>query len=577
MWWSSLPLVALAVASTYGDLNRVDRQRLGFAEKRYAQNPTRVAGDKPRRRKRKAVVDAGDETVCNLKSRAGAKKTGPRFGNLEWRGGAPSAEGLECKAEPGPGSAAPRACCRATEKTVELLSDQWRRHFTRVARRAAESEKTSLEDAARAWRCFPSVVVIGAQKSGSTALAGHLMHHPSVDFSRVKELHYFDKNESQCLGALPYLLQYPPMRAAAITAEATPFYVADLHSCGRIRTQLGPRTTLVTLVREPVARAYSEYQMKHRRVEGQDAFAGALAEHAAAVLRCVLLVGPRNATRGLRACSPDALTEEPKFPQFSVSVSVQLKKRLAQTQGADGLLGWVRDCFWAEKRSGGDGEPFPADLARRVFFDGTDKFGPERPLVASDVKFDAGECFSDGTRERIGDLDGIMRAEIKYLADCARTNYPRWPTPFPPTGAEAAAYITKCVQIRTGISNQYVYRSLYAAQLHRCVGSGVSRDQLLVLDSDDLRHEPQDVLDVLADHAGIPQHAFDAALLKDADALQASLKEKFPSFENSGWRLESSYTQPMPEKLRSDLARFFGPHNELLYAFAGRRFNWPDR
>ncbi|KAH8065547.1 heparan sulfate sulfotransferase [Aureococcus anophagefferens] len=435
MWWSSLPLVALAVASTYGDLNRVDRQRLGFAEKRYAQNPTRVAGDKPRRRKRKAVVDAGDETVCNLKSRAGAKKTGPRFGNLEWRGGAPSAEG-------------PR---------------------------------------------------------------------------------------------------------------------------------LGPRTTLVTLVREPVARAYSEYQMKHRRVEGQDAFAGALAEHAAAVLRCVLLVGPRNATRGLRACSPDALTEEPKFPQFSVSVSVQLKKRLAQTQGADGLLGWVRDCFWAEKRSGGDGEPFPADLARRVFFDGTDKFGPERPLVASDVKFDAGECFSDGTRERIGDLDGIMRAEIKYLADCARTNYPRWPAPFPPTGAEAAAYITKCVQIRTGISNQYVYRSLYAAQLHRCVGSGVSRDQLLVLDSDDLRHEPQDVLDVLADHAGIPQHAFDAALLKDADALQASLKEKFPSFENSGWRLESSYTQPMPEKLRSDLARFFGPHNELLYAFAGRRVNWPDR
>ena len=85
------------------------------------------------------------------------------------------------------------------------------------------------------------------------------------------------------------------------------------------------------------------------------------------------------------------------------------------------------------------------------------------------------------------------------------------------------------------------------------------------------------LLDVLADHAGIPQHAFDAALLKDADALQASLKEKFPSFENSGWRLESSYTQPMPEKLRSDLARFFGPHNELLYAFAGRRFNWPDR
>ena len=198
-------------------------------------------------------------------------------------------------------------------------------------------------------------------------------------------------------------------------------------------------------------------------------------------------------------------------------------------------------------------------------------------MRARDVHFDAQECFSEGTRERIGDLDGVIRHEVKQLLDCAKSRFPRWPTAFPPNGAEAAAYIGTCVRVRTGISNQYVYRSLYAAQLHRCVATGVDRRDLVVVDSDDLRNEPQAVLDDLADHAGLPHHAYDEALLHDATALQASITAKFPHFENSGWRLASSYAQPMPEELRSYLARFFAPHNELLYEFAGRRFDWPDR
>jgi len=31
------------------------------------------------------------------------------------------------------------------------------------------------------------------------------------------------------------------------------------------------------------------------------------------------------------------------------------------------------------------------------------------------------------------------------------------------------------------------------------------------------------------------------------------------------------------EALRGDLARFFAPHNELLFGFVGRRFDWPAR
>ena len=43
--------------------------------------------------------------------------------------------------------------------------------------------------------------------------------------------------------------------------------------------------------------------MKHRRVAGQDGFAEALRENAARVLACLVEAGPRNATRGLRACA----------------------------------------------------------------------------------------------------------------------------------------------------------------------------------------------------------------------------------------------------------------------------------
>ena len=85
----------------------------------------------------------------------------------------------------------------------------------------------NLVTAATTWRCFPSLVIVGAQKSGSTALAVHLTRHPSIAFSRDKELHFFDKNESLCPGPLGYLLKFPPRDELKATAEATPFYIAS--------------------------------------------------------------------------------------------------------------------------------------------------------------------------------------------------------------------------------------------------------------------------------------------------------------------------------------------------------------
>jgi len=93
-----------------------------------------------------------------------------------------------------------------------------------------------------------------------------------------------------------------------------------------------------------------------------------------------------------------------------------------------------------------------------------------------------------------------MRFEMSTLLNCAKHGFP-WPGIVPPDGPAAAAFITKCVRVRTGISSQYVYRSLYAAQLHRALALGVDLRDLLVLDADDLRNGPQAALDRVSDHA----------------------------------------------------------------------------
>ena len=254
--WLALAAAALA-AERYGSLSRQDRRRV---KQRYAANPNRPAGDaaaaappprgtkpaKPKRRRRKRAADddgdagAAPDDRCESRQKTGLKRTGPRGAPLAWSAaGAPSAAGLECVAAPHPGGGPARACCRPTAALIADYVARWGRHTARVARPAAAAEGVAVRAALEAWRCAPSLVIIGAQKAGSTALTGHLARRDDVAFGRSKELHFFDKNESQCLGPLPYLLKFPPMDARVVTAEATPFYLADANACGRIADQLG--------------------------------------------------------------------------------------------------------------------------------------------------------------------------------------------------------------------------------------------------------------------------------------------------------------------------------------------------
>ena len=66
---------------------------------------------------------------------------------------------------------------------------------------------------------------------------------------------------------------YPP-----VYAESTPFYIASRDACQRMAKDI-PGTKMIVLLREPVARAYSEYHMKKRRVDQQNEFIALLQQY----------------------------------------------------------------------------------------------------------------------------------------------------------------------------------------------------------------------------------------------------------------------------------------------------------
>ncbi len=124
-------------------------------------------------------------------------------------------------------------------------------------------------------RVLPNALLIGAAKCGTTSLYAHLAQHPSFAAARTKEVYFF----TNTFRANPvrrttvwYRTQFPTgaararIRAATgafATGEATPCYLFHPLAPARVRA-VTPDAKLIVLVRDPVAMAYSFYQMKLR-------------------------------------------------------------------------------------------------------------------------------------------------------------------------------------------------------------------------------------------------------------------------------------------------------------------------
>jgi sulfotransferase family protein len=139
-------------------------------------------------------------------------------------------------------------------------------------KKGAQQELFQLEKQRRAaqeqWTgtgALPDFVIIGGKKCGTTYLYQLLGQHPLVQPAASKELHFFDALFEE--GADWYRQCFPAPRwedgKKTITGEASP-YMAHRYAPERM-AQVVPQARLIALLRDPVERAYSDYQMVARK------------------------------------------------------------------------------------------------------------------------------------------------------------------------------------------------------------------------------------------------------------------------------------------------------------------------
>lgn len=108
-------------------------------------------------------------------------------------------------------------------------------------------------------------IIIGAQKSGTTSLAEYLRPHPEIFLPEEKELPFFISQNASARAWDEFASIY--FRDAASTCmwgKATTHYMIYPASPHLIRSTM-PDIKLIAILREPVSRAFSQYQMEVRR------------------------------------------------------------------------------------------------------------------------------------------------------------------------------------------------------------------------------------------------------------------------------------------------------------------------
>lgn len=113
------------------------------------------------------------------------------------------------------------------------------------------------------YRARPSFLIVGAQKAGTNALHEYLSLHPLIVSAKEKEVHFFDSKLAYSRGAAWYHEQFPPRHSInqlAITFEASPLYLYHEKAASRIHSY-SPKIKLMALLRNPIERAYSQWNM----------------------------------------------------------------------------------------------------------------------------------------------------------------------------------------------------------------------------------------------------------------------------------------------------------------------------
>jgi hypothetical protein len=117
---------------------------------------------------------------------------------------------------------------------------------------------------------LPNVIVIGAQKCGTSTLHYYLRFHPDVSSSTPKELDFFVEERNWGRGLDWYRSHFDPTKAARV--ESSPNYTTYPHFEGipERMHEVVPEARLIFLVRDPIARieAHWVHNYAKRRERG---------------------------------------------------------------------------------------------------------------------------------------------------------------------------------------------------------------------------------------------------------------------------------------------------------------------
>jgi len=150
------------------------------------------------------------------------------------------------------------------KRTFKTKRNMTQREMSKLKRdlRAAEGGTQFEPDAG----ALPDFVIIGAQKGGTSFLYHVLTQHPLVEPAVRKEVRYFEGLFDLGIEWYRWCFPQPKWKAGrwTISGEATPSYLFRPLVAKRMAETV-PQVRLIALLRNPIDRAYSHYQMQVTR------------------------------------------------------------------------------------------------------------------------------------------------------------------------------------------------------------------------------------------------------------------------------------------------------------------------
>ena len=128
----------------------------------------------------------------------------------------------------------------------------------------------------------PNFLMVGIGKGGTSSLYYYLGKHPQILPAIKKEIHFFSENIERGLDW--YLSHFPPIPTESkfLTGEATPWYLGSYEVENKVASVF-PKIKIIILLRNPLLRAFSQYQMQLKFAREQRSFAEVISSEIEAI------------------------------------------------------------------------------------------------------------------------------------------------------------------------------------------------------------------------------------------------------------------------------------------------------